>query len=307
MAKKKKQAVDPQQQQLHDLIELKKMRQAAAEHREMTPDFPPDEEKIVPKTLKQKWDNYWYHYKGLTWGCLIGAVAAVWIVHDVFFAPKPDITLNIATETALSSINPEMEEDAYPYMADYNEDGEIIFSFSETSLGESSDPQMAFANYQKFIAVMAALGMVASMAVGCGGSSEEDTSAEGTDAAAEGEASTDLLYMLDDTGYDAVLEMSEGESMFIDFSKLYPGLEIADGDKLRIDDLALGKEWKLDRFEDQDFYLCLRYLGNSAKDKEKNQQTLESCLDFIHNIISSAYPEWKDKKPVYDPATMNAS
>lgn len=275
MAKKKKQAVDPQQQQLHDLIELKKMRQAAAEHREMTPDFPPDEEKIVPKTLKQKWDNYWYHYKGLTWGCLIGAVAAVWIVHDVFFAPKPDITLNIATETALSSINPEMEEDAYPYMADYNEDGEIIFSFSETSLGESSDPQMAFANYQKFIAVMA--------------------------------AGTDLLYMLDDTGYDAVLEMSEGESMFIDFSKLYPGLEIADGDKLRIDDLALGKEWKLDRFENQDFYLCLRYLGNSAKDNEKNQQTLESCLDFIHNIISSAYPEWKDKKPVYDPATMNAS
>ena len=275
MAKKKKQAVDPQQQQLHDLIELKKMRQAAAEHREMTPDFPPDEEKIVPKTLKQKWDNYWYHYKGLTWGCLIGAVAAVWIVHDVFFAPKPDITLNIATETALSSINPEMEEDAYPYMADYNEDGEIIFSFSETSLGESSDPQMAFANYQKFIAVMA--------------------------------AGTDLLYMLDDTGYDAVLEMSEGESMFIDFSKLYPGLEIADGDKLRIDDLALGKEWKLDRFENQDFYLCLRYLGNSAKDNEKNQQTLDSCLDFIHNIISSAYPEWKDKKPVYDPATMNAS
>lgn len=275
MAKKKKQAVDPQQQQLHDLIELKKMRQAAAEHREMTPDFPPEEEKIVPKTLKQKWDNYWYHYKGLTWGCLIGAVAAVWIVHDVFFAPKPDITLNIATETALSSINPEMEEDAYPYMADYNEDGEIIFSFSETSLGESSDPQMAFANYQKFIAVLA--------------------------------AGTDLLYMLDDTGYDAVLEMSEGESMFIDFSKLYPGLEIADGDKLRIDDLALGKEWKLDRFEDQDFYLCLRYLGNSAKDNEKNQQTLESCLDFIHNIISSAYPEWKDKKPVYDPATMNAS
>ena len=275
MAKKKKQAVDPQQQQLHDLIELKKMRQAAAEHREMTPDFLPEEEEIAPKTLKQKWDNYWYHYKGLTWGCLIGAVAAVWIVHDVFFAPKPDITLNIATETALSSINPEMEEDAYPYMADYNEDGEIIFSFSETSLGESSDPQMAFANYQKFIAVMA--------------------------------AGTDLLYMLDDTGYDAVLEMSEGESMFIDFSKLYPGLEIADGDKLRIDDLALGKEWKLDRFENQDFYLCLRYLGNSAKDNEKNQQTLDSCLDFIHNIISSAYPEWKDKKPVYDPATMNAS
>ena len=36
---------------------------------------------------------------------------------------------------------------------------------------------------KKFIAVMATVGMVASLAVGCGGSSE-DTSAEGGDAAA---------------------------------------------------------------------------------------------------------------------------
>ena len=56
MAKKKKTA-DPRQQELHDLIELKKMRQAAAEQRAMEPDFDPPAEKIVPKTFKEKWDN----------------------------------------------------------------------------------------------------------------------------------------------------------------------------------------------------------------------------------------------------------
>ena len=43
---------------------------------------------------------------------------------------------------------------------------------------------------KKFIAVMATVGMVASLAVGCGGSSE-DTSAEGGDAAAEGSSDWD--------------------------------------------------------------------------------------------------------------------
>ena len=52
---------------------------------------------------------------------------------------------------------------------------------------------------KKFIAIMATVGMVASMAVGCGGSSEEDTSAEGTDAAAEGEASGDWDSSMDIT------------------------------------------------------------------------------------------------------------
>lgn len=273
MAKKKKPPVDPRQQELHDLIELKKMRQAAAEHRAMEPDLPPPAEKIVPKTFKEKWANYWYHYKGLTWGSLITVVLVAWLIKDVFFATKPDLTINIATSTVLTAINTEMEEDIYPYMADYNQDGELMVMLSETTMGDTGDPEITLANQQKFVAVLA--------------------------------AGDGLLFLLDQEGYDFIFKGSDNQSMFIDMEKLYPGLEIAQGDKLYLDDLPLGKAWKLDRLEDQDFFLCVRYLGNSARDNESNREILQNCLDVVQNIVAEGYPEWSDNQPVYDPATMN--
>ena len=68
MAKKKKDAyIDPQQKELRELIELKKLQQQAAEHPEEVREELTKEEKIVPKTFNEKWNNYWYHYKGATW------------------------------------------------------------------------------------------------------------------------------------------------------------------------------------------------------------------------------------------------
>ena len=270
---KNKNTADPRQQELHDLIELKKMRQAAAEQRAMEPDFDPPAEKIVPKTFKEKWDNYWYHYKAATWGGLVAAVLVVWLVKDLFFAAKPDLTLNIATEISLSAINSEMQEDIHPYISDYNGDGKLLALISETPVGESDDPQMVFAYQQKFIAVLA--------------------------------AGDELLFLLDQEGYDVIFKGSDNQSMFIDMEKLYPGLDAAEGDKLYLEDLPLGKEWKLDRFPENRFFFCVRYLGNSARDNEKNQKTLQNCLDFVQRVVEAGRPEWVGKQPVYDPATMN--
>ena len=57
MAKKKKKDayIDPQQRELRELIELKKMQQAAAEHPEEVQAEFEKEEPIVPKTFKEKW------------------------------------------------------------------------------------------------------------------------------------------------------------------------------------------------------------------------------------------------------------
>lgn len=277
MAKKKKAPVDPRQEELRELIELKKARQAAAEHREVEVETPlVAEEKIVPKTFKEKWDNYWYHYKALTWGGLFAAVLVVWLVKDIFFAQKPDLTVNIATCYNLSSFNNSMDKDLAPYLSDYNGDGELAVIVSEMSLAESSDPQMMIATQQKFIAVLA--------------------------------AGDELIYLLDQQGYDYINDGSDS-SMFVNMEALYPGLEIADEDKLHITDLPLGKKWKLDRLADEgeepDFFLCVRYLGNSARDNEENQETLRRCLDFIQNLVAESYPEWEGNQPVYDPATMN--
>lgn len=81
---------------------------------------------------------------------------------------------------------------------------------------------------KKFIAVMAALGMVASMAVGCGGSSEEDTSAEGTDAAAEGEASGDWDSSMDIT----IVSREDGSGTRGAFIELFGIEEEVNGEKV---------------------------------------------------------------------------
>ena len=78
---------------------------------------------------------------------------------------------------------------------------------------------------KKFIAVMAAVGMVASLAVGCGGSSE-DTSAEGGDAAAEG--SSDWDSSMDIT----IVSREDGSGTRGAFIELFGIEEEVDGEKV---------------------------------------------------------------------------
>lgn len=78
---------------------------------------------------------------------------------------------------------------------------------------------------KKFIAVMATVGMVASLAVGCGGSSE-DTSAEGGDAAAEG--SSDWDSSMDIT----IVSREDGSGTRGAFIELFGIEEEVDGEKV---------------------------------------------------------------------------
>ncbi|MBP0989877.1 MAG: hypothetical protein J5874_01680, partial [Oscillospiraceae bacterium] len=48
---------------------------------------------IQPKTFKEKWENYWYHYKFRTIVGIFVAVAAILLIKDIFFKPKYDIEL----------------------------------------------------------------------------------------------------------------------------------------------------------------------------------------------------------------------
>jgi len=85
---------------------------------------------------------------------------------------------------------------------------------------------------------------------------------------------------------------------FLNWEELYPGLEIARGDRLYINETPLGKKWRLSYLLDQ-YYLCVRRLGDdvTASDDEKHREVQRRCLDFVHEIIVEAYPEWADKKP----------
>ena len=280
MAKKKRKLTEQElrQKEMKELIELKKMRQAAQEGKGL-----PDgeglqfekEEVLVPKTFKQKWKNYWYHYKGTTWMTVFILVLVVWFIHDMFFSPKPDLSIGIATYTGVSYFTDDISEDLGAYAGDYNEDGQVLISASE-SYFNMEDAEMVSAYYQKFIAEIS------------GGS--------------------ELVFILDDFTYDVVLDNTEGESMFIDFGELYPDVDYIDGDKIDITEHPLGTLWhlkslgstELEGYGDRRYYLCVRYLGNSARDNEENREELADALDFVNNIVSATNPEYEGNQPYYD-------
>ena len=280
MAKKKRKLTEQElrQKEMKELIELKKMRQAAQEGKGL-----PDgeglqfekEEVLVPKTFKQKWKNYWYHYKGTTWMTVFILVLVVWFIHDMFFSPKPDLSIGIATYTGVSYFTEDISEDLGAYAGDYNEDGQVLISASE-SYFNMEDAEMVSAYYQKFIAEIS------------GGS--------------------ELVFILDDFTYDVVLDNTEGESMFIDFGELYPDVNYIEGDKIDITEHPLGTLWhlkslgstELEGYGDRRYYLCVRYLGNSARDNEENREELADALDFVNNIISATNPEYEGNQPYYD-------
>ena len=280
MAKKKRKLTEQElrQKEMKELIELKKMRQAAQEGKDL-----PDgeglqfekEEVLVPKTFKQKWKNYWYHYKGTTWLTVFILVLVVWFIHDMFFSPKPDLSIGIATYTGVSYFTDDISEDLGAYAGDYNEDGQVLISASE-SYFNMEDAEMVSAYYQKFIAEIS------------GGS--------------------ELVFILDDFTYDVVLDNTEGESMFIDFGELYPDVDYIEGDKIDITEHPLGTLWhlkslgstELEGYGDRRYYLCVRYLGNSARDNEENREELADALDFVNNIVSATNPEYEGNQPYYD-------
>ncbi len=276
MAKKKKKDayIDPQQRELRELIELKKMQQAAAEHPEEVQAEFEKEEPIVPKTFKEKWKNYWYHYKGLTWGGLAGVVLVVWLIKDIFFGPEYDLSVTTATKYMFSALNDSMSSDLASYAEDYNGDGKTDVTYNEITIyldpeAENVDVQMNAINLQKLMAVFA------------GGE--------------------DLLFVLEQESYDYVCGGKEG--IFIDLSALYPDIDIIEGDKLILNDTALGKKMYLNGLE-EDVFLCVRDMGGSVKEDDESLSTMERSLDFVENILREEYP---DKFPAEEAPADNSS
>ena len=262
--KKRPSFEDERQRELRELIELKKMKQAAAEHREVNYEIP-KEEKIVPKTFKEKWKNYWYHYKATTWFTVIAVVMVAWLVKDIFFGPEYDLTVTTATRYNFSALNDGLQDYMGRYVTeDYNGDGEMNLLYSEItvdfSADSSADPQMNAINAQTLMAVLA------------GGD--------------------DLLFIMDQDAYDMLVQ-SSGEGIFVDFTEMYGflGEEIVQGDKIYIQDTTLGREMYLDRLEGEVF-ICLRDMGGTADaSDEDTQRTRQASLDFIDNLLRENYPE----------------
>lgn len=263
MAKKKKteaqRQMDSRQRELQNLIEIKKLQQQAAEHPDEAEGLVPEEEKIVPKTRKEKWDNYWYHYKTVTFASIIGVVLLAFLIKDLFFGVKYDMDAVWYTGYRLTALNDAPDTDLALYTPDRDGNGEINVLIDELPMAYTIDEEtgtemiadeMSFMNQQKVLAIVA--------------------------------SGDPLVYIVDSKNYDKLLEASGGP-LFADLSSYFPGEERVQGDKLILDETDLGHAWKLDQL-DETFYLCIRPIGGTVK--EKMQDRFDAALEMAENILN---------------------
>lgn len=137
MADKKNDILEEQRRAREEFLELKKM-----QHGEMEAPPKPSEVAIVPKTPKEKWDNFWFQYK---WYVI--AVTAMVVVLSVLVAqcvsrPKYDFEAVYFTYTPVLDEQTEKIADYLEkYAEDVNGDGEVKVQVINCSLSENGNVQ----------------------------------------------------------------------------------------------------------------------------------------------------------------------
>lgn len=150
--KKTNEILEEQRKARQEFLELKKM-----QHGEMEAPPKPSEVAIVPKTPKEKWDNFWFQYK---WYVI--AITAITVILAVLITQcatrtKYDLEVVYFTYTAVLD---EQTGKIADYLADYaediNGDGEINVQVVNVSLTKSSgDTQYQYTMMTKLQAMIA--------------------------------------------------------------------------------------------------------------------------------------------------------
>lgn len=111
-------------------------------------DLKPTPKAEPPKTFKEKWANYWYHYKWLTIGCLAGVIVLVILIVQMVTVDRPDYTLLLVTNKAYMPQQTEaLERFLEQYGEDIDGDGKVEVEILECYLNKA-DTQTYYANSQ---------------------------------------------------------------------------------------------------------------------------------------------------------------
>ena len=129
------------------LVEMKKVKQGQIE----APQVDLEAEKIVPHTVKEKQQNFWYHYKWVTIGSILGAALLIFFIADMATKDKYDITI-MAFNQYQGYLDTDIQAKTFEQFADdTDENGEVnvlingaqTYSSGGTSSGVTINPQVA--------------------------------------------------------------------------------------------------------------------------------------------------------------------
>lgn len=150
--KKTNEILEEQRKARQEFLELKKM-----QHGEMEAPPKPSEVAIVPKTPKEKWDNFWFQYK---WYVI--AITAITVVLTVLITQcttrtKYDLEVVYFTYTAtLDEQTGKIADYLANYAEDINGDGEINVQVVNVSFSDKSgDSQYKYTILTKLQAMIA--------------------------------------------------------------------------------------------------------------------------------------------------------
>ena len=227
------------------LVEMKKVKQGQIE----APQVDLEAEKIVPHTVKEKQQNFWYHYKWVTIGSILGAALLIFFIVDMATKDKYDITI-MAFNQYQGYLSTAVQEKTFEqFAADTDGNGEVnvlvngaqTYPSGSTSSGAVVNPQMAQVASTKLFAGMQTF---------------------------EG-----FIFLMDESTYDSLITDSETgkkADIFLDLSQ-YSGKNAAfQGDKLYLKDTQLAKDWGFKEVPD-DLFLCLRDFDKYDAGKETNR------------------------------------
>lgn len=248
-----------------ELAEVKKFRHEAEENGKLNLDAfgtEPHREPEKPKTFWKKLENFWYHSKGKTFAFSFIGFMIVILIYDVVTREHYDFEFVISTKYYISTVIENMDEDiAQLVETDIDGNGEVKVNLSELSFWyDPADAQEIINDETLDTLLMTRDKLFTHLTAG-------DT----------------FLFMIDIDTYDMLVLANEGESLFVDLSEYYTSRAI-DGDKLILDQTELGLKWKMD-YLDEDIYLCIRKIGGTAEDNEKNNASVNALIRMVGKIL----------------------
>lgn len=224
---------------------------------------------VKPVTFQEKWDNYWYHYKGLTFGLAVLVLLAGLFVYDMITRDKYDLQMMCITEL----VNMPLDTEKF-----------------ETTLAESGCVEDVDGKQGVKVFVDSVVMGYPDSETNVSDSSAQQDSATGTAVdpnfvntqqvkyAASLSEVMDLVYIVDQANYD---QLKEEKITFVDLSELFdhPNIE---KDRYYLQDNPLFDE--LDR--NDSLMLVVRDLDDTRKKDDKDlQQRLQNELNMIEKML----------------------
>lgn len=250
--------LDNRKQNLKDLVEAKKIQQSDEFGGAGTVET--NYVEIKPVTLKEKWDNYWYHYKIATLVGIVIIIVLVATLSDYFNKPIYDGGLAFVTEAPFQSNAEFISAEWKKLCDDSNGDGEINLQVTTAQLDVNNkytmDPTMAQADITKFMGNLALMG--------------------------------NMLYVVDDVGYSALIET---EVLLRDLSDLVDSDNLTqENDRYPIKGTNLAEMVGIGNVLD-DLYLCLidyDQFPDKRKQDEEINKIWEDDFNFFKKLVANS-------------------